>query len=549
MPRTPADFESARADSRMRFRVAISRSLVLLIVSFAPTAHAAERADGQLELEIMDTETGQPIAARVHLRSTRARSVPLRRPETAEYSDHFYVDGRLSLPLRIGQYTMEIEATPEYRTIKSQPFEIQRHSDDTKKVEMPRFANLNQEGWWAGDLDVARPIADLPLAMRAEGLSIVANRTPLAAKGPPRLRSPGKSARDAAAGESGDSSDESTSLPPGSDQIVNSRVELDERAGGGLLLVDVEPPTSLAKAKPYAPTSLTVLRDAHQAGGRVIARTPYAWDFPVWLARGELDAIQLIHHHSLRNEVNNKEDDGRPRDRTFFPGTSGNGRWSESIYYHVLNCGLRIPPVAGSGSGTNGSPLGNNRVYAFCGSEFDEARWWEAVESGRVVVTNGPLLRPMVEGRPPGHVFTLEQGDTLTLEVGLELATRVPVEYLQVIKNGQVEAEVRLAEWKGKKGRLPAVAFDDSGWFLVRAVTNDRRNYQFASSGPYYVQRGNETRISRKSVKFFLEWIDAAQERLGKLHDLQDTDRAALLAEQGDARQFFQQLLDQANAD
>ena len=33
------------------------------------------------------------------------------------------------------------------------------------------------------------------------------------------------------------------------------------------------------------------------------------------------------------------------------------------MYYHVLNCGLRIPPVAGSGSGTNDNPVGTNRVY------------------------------------------------------------------------------------------------------------------------------------------------------------------------------------------
>ena len=43
---------------------------------------------------------------------------------------------------------------------------------------MPRFANLAEEGWWAGDLDVARPLADLPLAMRAEGLNVVTDIVP-----------------------------------------------------------------------------------------------------------------------------------------------------------------------------------------------------------------------------------------------------------------------------------------------------------------------------------------------------------------------------------
>ena len=123
----------------------------------------------------------------------------------------------------------------------------------------------------------------------------------------------------------------------------------------------------------------------------------------------------------------------------------------------MLNCGLRIPPVAGSGSGANDNPVGTNRVYVYCGNEFSTEAWWEGLEAGRVFVTNGPLLRPIVEGQPPGYVFHLDGGESLTLEIGLNLATRVPVEYLQIIKNGAVEAEVRLADWKDKKGRLPPV--------------------------------------------------------------------------------------------
>ncbi len=517
----------------------VARYLLILLAMRSSITQAAQRADGQLELEIVDAETGQPIAARVHLKSTRARSIQLRLPGTSELGDHFYVDGRLTLPLRVGQYTMEIEASPEYRTVTSQPFEIERHADDTKRVEMPRFANLAEEGWWSGDLDVARPPAELPLAMRAEGLNVVTNAVPPARAASAARRVPARKSAD----------DVVPAAQSDAQHVIESNAVLDQRAGGGLLLIDAQPPVDLSEATPYSPSSLSVIRDTRKAGGHVIARTPFAWDLPVWLASGELDAIQLIHHHSLRNDVDNKEEDGRPRDRSLFPGASGNGRWSEAIYYHVLNCGLRIPPVAGSGSGSNGSPLGNNRVYVYCGDDFSYERWWEGLEAGRVFVTNGPLLRPSVQGERPGHVFSLGQGETLTLEIGLELATRVPVEYLQIIKNGQVEAEARLADWKGKKGRLPPVAFDDSGWFLVRAVTNNRRNYQFASSGPYYVETGEGPRVSRRSVQFFLEWIDAATERIGKLKDIGNADRAALLAEQESARQFFAGLLANANAE
>ena len=127
---------------------------------------------------------------------------------------------------------------------------------------------------------------------------------------------------------------------------------------------------------------------------------------------------------------------------------SGNGRWSETIYEHVLECGFRVPPAAGSGSGTNDNPIGVNRTYVYCGDEFSYDRWWEGLLAGRVFVTNGPLLRPMVEGQPPGYVFSLDGRKELKLEIGLNLATREPIDYLQIVKNGAVDAEVRLADFE-----------------------------------------------------------------------------------------------------
>jgi len=155
----------------------------------------------------------------------------------------------------------------------------------------------------------------------------------------------------------------------------------------------------------------------------------------------------------------------------------------------------------------------------------------------------------MVEGQAPGYVFELAGNAPLTLEIGLNLATSVPVEYLQIIKNGNVEAEVRLAEWKDKKGRLPPISFDDSGWFLVRAVTNNPKLYQFASSGPYYVEKAGRPRVSRASVRFFLDWIAAAQERIRAERNLDDAKRTAPLADHDRARKFFESLLATANAD
>jgi hypothetical protein len=146
-------------------------------------------------------------------------------------------------------------------------------------------------------------------------------------------------------------------------------------------------------------------------------------------------------------------------------------------------------------------------------------------------------------------VFHIDEGGSLTLEIGLNLATRVPIEYLEIIKNGAVEADVRLSEWKKRKGRLPPLVFDDSGWFLVRAVTTNKQTHQYASTGPYYVEKAGRPRLSRGSVQFFLDWITADEARIRELPKLEASERASLLAEQARARKHFEQLLSTANAD
>ncbi len=59
-------------------------------------------------------------------------------------------------------------------------------------------------------------------------------------------------------------------------------------------------------------------------------------------------------------------------------------------------------------------------------------------------VTNGPLLKPSVEGELPGHVFQADAGAKLELEIGLTLSTREPISYLEIIKDGHVEHEIRV---------------------------------------------------------------------------------------------------------
>ncbi len=94
-----------------------------------------------------------------------------------------------------------------------------------------------------------------------------------------------------------------------------------------------------------------------------------------------------------------------------------------------------------------------------------------------------------------------------------------------------------LDDWAKQGGKIPKLKFSESGWFLMRAVTDTPGTYRFASTGPYYVEVGYKPRISKASAQFFLDWVN---ERIAMLK----TDDPAYLA----AREYWQKMLEKANA-
>jgi hypothetical protein len=263
------------------------------------------------------------------------------------------------------------------------------------------------------------------------------------------------------------------------------------------------------------------------------------------IAAGQVDSIELATSHLCRDTLLEHEADGKPRDPQAFPGPSGYALWLQHIYFQLLQCGLHIPPSAGSGSGVAPNPVGYNRVYVHVDGDFSYEKWWQGFRAGQVVVGNGPLLQPSVEGELPGHVFQVDEGQSAEFEIGLTLSTRDPISYLEIIKDGQVEHSVRMDDY-AKSGQLPKLRFQRSGWFLVRAVTDVPKTYRFAMTGPYYVQIGYQPRISKRAAQFFLDWV---YERARQIKLPDPEQQRLVLEEHRKARDFWQDLLSRANAE
>lgn len=505
--------------------------LLVLLTLFGPGLAWAQRT-GQIELRVSDDRSNEPIAVNLYL--TDAAGRPRSAPKLPFWKDHFAFEGSVVLRLPAGQYNFVMERGPEYQ-VRTGNFEISRQANALEHVTMHRFVDMKEEGWWSGDLHIHRTMEDLPLLMRAQDLHVAPVITwwndQNAWKNAPLPAEP--------------------LVVSGEHYLHHLLAGEDERGGGALLYFNMPEPLDLPahEAREYPPmTRFLEMAHEREPGLHVDIEKPFWWDVPLWLAMGMVDSIGLANNHMLREGMLDNEAWGKPRDTTRYPSPRGNGYWSQDIYYHVLNSGLRIPPSAGSASGVLDNPVGYNRVYVHCPQEFSWESWWEGLRAGRVIVTNGPLLRPSINGQVPGYVFRAAAGETVSLTVDLKLSLRDRVDYLEVVKNGEVVEEVRLDEYRNRQGALPAVEFTQSGWLLVRAVTAEPRTFRFASTGPYYVEIGGQPRVSRKSAQFFLDWTN---ERMSQLvAALPDADQQAeVLRYHERARDYWMERLQQANAD
>lgn len=503
-------------------------AIVAGVALLGPVVRPAWAIDGQLVITALDEKTHKPVACRMHL--VGANKKPRTAAPAPFWSDHFVLPGKIALKLPLGHYTFEVERGPEYKTVDGN-FTIEHFADDSKEIELHRFTDMSEEGWWSGDLLVRRPARDIEQLMAADDLHVAQVVTWWNDKS------------------------EGTGRPASKNPLVhfdkNRWYQVMaggySRAGTEVLCLGLPAPMLWPRNDPECPTVLQQLlkiRQEHR-GLWVDLATSYGRDLPLLVAHGQVDSIEVANSHLCRKTVLADEAGGKPRDRDQYQGPFGYARWSQDVYFKLLDCGLRIPPTAGSGSGITPNPVGYNRVYVHLDGEFNYADWWKNLRAGQVVVTNGPLLRPKVEGQLPGYVFHGDEGKEMELQIGLTLSTREPLSYLDIVQDGQVAHSIRIEEF-ARSGRLPKLHFTRSGWFVIRAVTDLSETYRFAMTAPYYVEIGTKPRISKQAARFFLDWV-YEQARQIAIEDPQQ--RREVIEYHRKARDFWQDLVKRATAD
>lgn len=268
--------------------------------------------------------------------------------------------------------------------------------------------------------------------------------------------------------------------------------------------------------------------------------------------------------------------------RIRFKGALGVGKLNEFLYWQMLEAGLRLGPSAASGFGKGDTHVGYNRVYVHCeetseelsrssgleksesesgrsdrgGSQGDGAEnaiasvgtptvdtWWQGLERAASFVSNGPLLRAMVNGSPPGSVHPGYRGEAIPLDIAVSLAVREKVDYLDVIFNGETLYNAKLEDHY-KRGEFPELSVSESGWLVIRVVTAHEDGYRYASTAPFYFEFEGKPRVSKKSVEFFQGWLERSIEAI----DRDDDQRSHYADRKESARRFWDNLQSRATA-
>jgi Tol biopolymer transport system component len=468
---------------------------------------------GQLRITTVDRATGRQVPARVSITGADGRSYA---PDGAwQHADdavdhqqrrmeygYFHSPGSSLLTVPAGEVTIEVTRGPEYRVAR-RSVRVRANATGAERIVLERLTDLAGHGWWSGDLHVhmnygghyrsdpsrLRAMAD------AEDLHLIEN---LIVNKEGRIPDIGYF----------------TGKP---DPVSTPRV---------LILHDQEFHTSL-----WGHVGLLGLRDhiilpGYAAYARTAAASLYPTNADV-LAEGRSEGGLVGYVHPGDVLADTTEPDktlpyGLPADVAlglvdYMELVSFSEHVSTAwVWYHLLDCGFRIPAAAGTDAMTNFAslrgPVGMNRVYVKLVGGLTRDRYLAGLKAGRTFATNGPLVELTIDGHQAGDEIRLPPGGG-QLRVRATLESFVPVERFELVgSRGQV-ARFALAGDSTMATVDTTIAVERSGWYTLRAWSTRARHpvldiYPFATTSPIYIRVAGEPVRSPEAAEYFVRWID-----------------------------------------
>ena len=428
----------------------------------AETAIQVNPATRPVRLRVVEKESGQPVAVRLHMHGAEGEYLPPkgyhRRVNPYWFEDNYgefvnslnqycYIPGECEVDLPFGEVFIEITRGYEIEPIRTQ-FSVTPETE-TITFELKRVLHWREQGWVTADTHVhfLSPQTAL-LEGAAEGVNVVNllasqwgemfsnvsdfdGRTTLGAK------------------DFGGAGEFLVRVGTENRMQVLGHISLLGYAGAMIQPLCSGGPSESAIGDALEVTMADWARRCIEQNGLVVlphAPNPQA-ERAADIVLGLVHAIEMM---------------------TFNPFDAQITPYGLADWYRFLNLGYHIPVVGGSDKMAASSLLGGIRTYTHLGErDFTYENWMEAVRAGHTFVTVGPLVTMTVEGLTPGQRLDFPaSGGTVTVSWQVE-SVRMPIEAVEIVMGGLTAEAIPVNRQLSASGNT-AISITESTWIAVR---------------------------------------------------------------------------------
>lgn len=505
---------SAHPDARLYLRSddgsLLVRELRALEAADSPTASplraiAIEPATRPVKFRIIEKDTGQRVAARLHVHGPHGEYLPPkghhRKVNVGVFEDFFaefanglnqyaYVDGNCTIDLPFGAVFVEITRGFEVRPLR-RVVDIDENTE-ILTFELEKVLRWREQGWVSSDTHVhfLSPQTAL-LEGQAEGVNVV---NLLASQWGEMFSNVGDFDGRTTLGAKDFGGDGEFLVRVGTENRMQvlGHISLLGYEGEIIDPLCTGGPNEAAIGDPLEATMALWAERCRQQGGLVVmphAPNPQA-ERAADIVLGLVDAIEMM---------------------SFNPRDAQISAFGLADWYRYLNTGYQLPLVAGSDKMNAASLLGGLRTYVRLGARaFTYRNWMDAVRSGDTFVTVGPLVTMSVEGARPGSKIQLPPGGgTVTVDWRIESVSVAP-KRVEVILNGAVVDELRRDSLSCQGHRTLQVT--NSCWVAirVRGSVGERDADIAAHTSAVFVEVGGSPIFATADAVTILAQIEAS---------------------------------------
>ena len=543
---TPVIWYSFTHRSSLSFELEKSANkwLIVRIETGAETPLELQEADRRLPehhllhpvaVSLRDADTSEPVFARVRVTDSEDDYWPpeghLKKIDTGWHPEtggdakvdgkfYAYVRSDFTLPLPVGSYDIEVVHGMEYepRTVH---FEVTDSKDMTLKIELERWSNVAQDGWYSGDTHVhfIDPTNGM-LEMKGEDLNVLNILVTKWAElitnaehftgAPSRLSEPEHIVY---------VNEESRHGFLGHTILLNLKqlvypLSWGPQEGGGVI-----------GGHDY-PTMASVADRTHEQGGFVTwAHFPFPQgEVAVDMALGKVDSIDLMTMGDAFNDV--------------FGQLGPADTW-----YRFLNLGFRLPATAGTDKMQNTQVLGSVRTYVKMEGPLSYQGWIDGIQAGRTFTTTGPMIKFSADGAEIGDTITVLSGQMITVNV--EVSSRIPMERIEIIQAGKIVATKENPSGARKVSFTAQVPIEGSTWIAARTSSSEHLPFNndipiFAHTSPIYIEVPGRPIGSPEAAAYFARQCeDAIEWARTKAKVLDESQRQEMIALYEEARKIY----------